>query len=545
MPQIIEVPGYGEVEFPDDMGDEQIAAAIKKSISPNRGATGSWGHGASGSWSDPRLSGKSPLEKFRMGGTIGLGEIGLGVKQLRGKATPEDVDAYRAGNAGLLEDPTVRSGNVSGHVLGSAPLMMIPGGGSILGSTALGAGYGAVQPVGSGESRVDNTITGAAVSGAVTGGLKTLGRVVQPVANKLSDEAKNAVDLLRKAGVRLSVGQQTGSRAVTGAERMLSNNPYTGPSMGKAADDAARSYTRAVLRTAGVDADKAIPSVVGPAKARIGNGIGAIYSKHMLDINAPAVAKALQDLEDEASRILLGSPGMHGMPGTNQISVQIARIRDIAGKNGGALPGKTAHAVRSELQKLSKQPHVSEYASELQEILDDALQTAANGTADFARLGQLRSQYRNLLAIADSADTTANGVVQPGTLASRLKSGKYTKNSFRYGTGDTKLADLARAGSTVIDRFPNSGTAAHAAAQMVAPTLVGGVNYMQEGDATKALQLAAATYGLPKAAAGALNNPAMANYLARGVPMPPAANQLGKYLLRIAPPAATSLVTGQ
>jgi hypothetical protein len=30
MPQIIEVPNFGEVEFPDDMSDEDIASAIKK-----------------------------------------------------------------------------------------------------------------------------------------------------------------------------------------------------------------------------------------------------------------------------------------------------------------------------------------------------------------------------------------------------------------------------------------------------------------------------------------------------------------------------------
>jgi hypothetical protein len=32
MPQIIEVPGHGQVEFPDGMDDDQIAAAIKKSM---------------------------------------------------------------------------------------------------------------------------------------------------------------------------------------------------------------------------------------------------------------------------------------------------------------------------------------------------------------------------------------------------------------------------------------------------------------------------------------------------------------------------------
>ncbi len=36
MPQIIEVPGMGEVEFPDGMGDDQIAEAIKASMAPAR-----------------------------------------------------------------------------------------------------------------------------------------------------------------------------------------------------------------------------------------------------------------------------------------------------------------------------------------------------------------------------------------------------------------------------------------------------------------------------------------------------------------------------
>ena len=32
MPQRVEVPGHGIVEFPDNMSDEQIAAAIRKNM---------------------------------------------------------------------------------------------------------------------------------------------------------------------------------------------------------------------------------------------------------------------------------------------------------------------------------------------------------------------------------------------------------------------------------------------------------------------------------------------------------------------------------
>ena len=32
MPQIIEVPGYGDVEFPDGMTDDQISSAIQQNM---------------------------------------------------------------------------------------------------------------------------------------------------------------------------------------------------------------------------------------------------------------------------------------------------------------------------------------------------------------------------------------------------------------------------------------------------------------------------------------------------------------------------------
>lgn len=42
MPQIIEVPGMGEVEFPDDMSDDQIASAIKANVKPATPEPGPW-----------------------------------------------------------------------------------------------------------------------------------------------------------------------------------------------------------------------------------------------------------------------------------------------------------------------------------------------------------------------------------------------------------------------------------------------------------------------------------------------------------------------
>lgn len=528
-----------------DLSDDQIAeslhakhyadmpyAEFRAKVGLGNGASGSWGRGASGSWDDPQLADKSPLEKFRMGGKVAFGGIGLGVKQLLGKANEQDVAQYRQANAGILEDPTVASGNVMGNVMAATPLMLAPGGGTILGSGAYGGLFGGIQPVGPGESRVDNAIRGVGTSAGVTTAFKAVGKVISPVRNANTAPEQAAVDGLKGEGVQLSVGQQTGSKTVQGVERMLRDNPYTGPAMSQQAQKQAESFTRSALKTAGVDAAGATPQVVGAAKERIGNGMNEIFARTRVALG-PQDLQALQDIEQAAAR-----------QGVEKPFTAIANdIRNNLQAGQGRLDGKFYQKIRRDLQALESKPDYKEIATDMREGLDNAFHASASA-ADKAKLTTLRGQYRNLMSIAEAADTTNRGLVSPATLAQRLKSGKYTKNEFRY-RGEEALAKLARDASTLVDRFPNSGTAARAGAQMVAPTAVAGLSYLNDRDASKALQLAAATYGLPKVAAGALNNPAIANYLARGIPMPPVANQLGNYLTRIAPPVATGLVVGQ
>jgi hypothetical protein len=471
----------------------------------------------------------SQLERYRTGGKIGFGSQALGVKQVFGKATPEDVDAYRQKNAALLEDPTAQSGNVSAFVASSLPAMLVPGGGTIVGSGLIGGGFGAIQPVGTGESRVDNVAKGAATSAGVTAGLKGIGRVLKPIRSANTPAEQSAVDTLRADGVQLSVGQQTGSRATQTAERMLRDNPYTGPAMSAQAQKQAESFTRSALKTAGGDAAGATPAVMGAAKDRIGNGMNTIFSRTRVALG-PQDLQAIQAIEQSAAR--------QGVAGPFKAIADDIRNNLQAGQ--GRLDGAFYQKIRRDLQALEAKADHKALATDFREGLDDAFHASAT-PADKAALTTLRGQYRNLMAIADSADTTNRGLVSPAALAQKLKTGKYTKREFRYG-GEEALAKLARSASTVADRFPNSGTAARAGAQLVAPSLVGGASYLNDGDAGKAAQLAAMTYGLPKAAAFALNNPTTANYLARGVPMPPVANQLGQYLSRIAPPVATGLV---
>lgn len=77
---VVEVPGHGDVEFPDDMSDDQIAAAIKKNLEPAKSRPPSLG-----SFSDPYAYFKPEVQRA-VGNTgaglqpvVGAGEAALQV----------------------------------------------------------------------------------------------------------------------------------------------------------------------------------------------------------------------------------------------------------------------------------------------------------------------------------------------------------------------------------------------------------------------------------------------------------------------------------
>lgn len=525
MPQIIEVPGMGAVEFPDGMSDEQIVSAIQANTG---GATGAWGRGASGSFGPPTseydpAAGMSAAEKYAAGAGSQVMAFGRGVRDLginaalarnpmqsNRSAVDEQMrqaeDERRRLDAPLLSTKEGSLGAIGGAVGTALPAMLIPGGQTVGGGALVGGALGLLQPVGSEDSRVSNTAVGAAFGGLTPAALNVAGRVARPVRNALNPEGRAAVEGLKEAGVPLSVAQQTGSRAAQAVERTLADNPVTAPAMGQQLAKRVRAFTRSAMRTVGEDVDTASPTALNAARTRIGSVMDDIESKYALKATPKAI-KELADIEAEAARVL--------PDGGKQIQAQIENIRRIAAENGGAIPGKSARLIRSELQKVAAQPGAGEYAMKLREVIDDATQRAAQGTDDFARYQKARAQYRNLKAIENAV--ADDGTISAARLAQRLKSGKHTRNSYRYGTGDAELSTLARNMSMVLDRFPNSGTASRVGQQLALPGALAAGSALMGGDMQDAAKWAAVGWGGPKLAAALMNNPATANYLANGI----------------------------
>jgi hypothetical protein len=418
------------------------------------------------------------------------------------------VNVDRVKDRRLMEKGAAQAGYVGGALATTVPATFLPGANTVAGAAGIGGVMGALQPTAEGEDWRGNAAKGAAFGAAGQGAFNALARVAGPVKSSLNAAQQRAVELLRRKGVAMSAGQQTGSRTIQATERMLGDSPAAAGKMAEMGDKFRRSFTRAALRTAGINSDSAAPEVLGAARTRIGGVFDDVASRYELDVTAPDIANKLNAIGRQAKEELLND---------ERIGIQIAKIREAATEHNGKLKGEAYQNIKTSLDNLSRQPGIAPIAAELRAVLDDALMKATAGTRDFARLKEARAQYRNLMALSDVADTTADGLITPARLAQRLKSGRHTRNSMRYDKGDAELSRLARAGSTVTDRFPNSGTAARAAGQLTLPTLAGAGSLALSGDPMTALGIAGTTWAAPKIGAALATSPRVANYLASGI----------------------------
>lgn len=83
-----------------------------------------------------------------------------------GLPTKADIDEVKRMDAPLLNTAAGTVGNVTGTIAATLPTMFIPGAQGFLGASAVGAGTGALQPVGTDDSRFENAMAGGAGAAA-------------------------------------------------------------------------------------------------------------------------------------------------------------------------------------------------------------------------------------------------------------------------------------------------------------------------------------------------------------------------------------------
>ena len=211
---IIEVPGYGQVEFPDNMTDAEIAAAIKRSyfndrLTPQKLEAAE--QQASRQQMTHPIPKQSPRDAFTKtaqdqsffqnvlsgtGGVLkGLGYVGP--RSLFGLDKPGEVQEWKDSMAGLSNTTGGTIGQVLGYATPAAAVAPFVGA-SVPVAAAVGAVEGALMPAETMKERGFNVATsagGASLGQAGGNKLATMAgkRLARKTTEKATEQARNIV----------------------------------------------------------------------------------------------------------------------------------------------------------------------------------------------------------------------------------------------------------------------------------------------------------------------------------------------------------------
>lgn len=495
-------------------------------------------------------SGMSGMQKVMAGAGKSVMDTGRGLKQLGMEAydlvrpkqakdlivgTPAEQYRQQMSQVQQQDANLMSTGaGVAGNIAGTLATTLIPAGAvsqvgkasaigniargfinpqSIRAAAAGGAALGAIQPVGTEGSRVANMGIGALTGGAGQAVLKGVGKIAQPIKNALSPVDARAVATLKSAGIPLDAAQASGSQRATQIKRFLSDNPLTSAGQQRQYEKTAAGFTRAALKSIGEAADVADDEVLGRASTRIGKVFDDISKRNAIKIG--------DDVLDDLVAISQQANATLEQPQARLIQNQIDEVISKAAETG-ELIGPAYQNIKSNLDLLtnSNQPGVKHWAATLRGKLDDALQNSVSA-ADYDALKNARKEYGALSRIVESVNPDGNISASKLYNATNVKAFGQ-KKAMATGIRQTQLQKLAKAGKRIIpDHFPNSGTPARAALQLLLPGAIGaGYGAAQGGDLGDIAKYGAGGIAAPFLLQKAMNNPSAVQYLTRGLQGP-------------------------
>lgn len=449
MPQIIEVPGQGRVEFPDGMSDAQIVQAIKR-LTPRTLAQ------TQRSGAEQLASEQGPLDALMISAGRSTDKIVQGVRQgwntLTGdQATLDQMKTDEAGKDAAYA-PLRKARPIITGLGESLPALAVPVGGAgaaFVGRSMLAGAAPGLLEYGTGEDRLKRGAIGA-LGGAAGGALGLgLGKLMKPTsaAAGISDDAAAAAQRL---GLDLSAGQRTQNPALMNMENYLARSPGSSGTM-----QAKQAVQQGILNTkaagsmgqAGGDLSEAGFSA---AKQAIGSEFERLGA-----VTKPQIGNDfMQTLADLEAANMARGPYR-----STAVDQQINKGLDLAAK--GNLSGTAYKEIRSELSNEAKKAFsagdstLGQAIKSIRSALDDAAGDSLSA-ADKKAWGAAREQWAAYKTLT-KGNVAEAGNVSPARVAAQLRQ-KAQGDAFRTGRMNGDLADIGRVGEAVKSSAnPNSG----------------------------------------------------------------------------------------
>ncbi|MBO1748888.1 hypothetical protein [Stenotrophomonas indicatrix] len=381
--------------------------------------------------------------QFAAGAGSRVASGAMGVGQVLGLADEQDA-ARQAEQMSFMDG----SGTASlGKIGGDIALLTAPGGvigripslaGRIAGNAALGAGYGAIDPVADDESRLQNTAVGGIAGGLGGAAQGLLSGVASRARSAVDPIRQRAMDVAREKGIPLHISQLSQSIPMKTAASIAKYLPFSGA--GAAAGRQQSQFNRAVGRTFGVDVPQFSDDVMSLARRNLSNQFESVYNRNDIQMTPETLGK-LASINNAASRRLT----------RDEAAVVANQLDDVVAEldQAGILTGQKYQALRTQIMKAEGPDKVGQAVASLRKGLDDIAADAV-GDVDAAHLRQLRSQWSNFRTAENVLKQVAGagGDIRPASLWPAIRKGS-----------TREMRDLARVGQVLLkDPIPDSGT---------------------------------------------------------------------------------------
>lgn len=417
-----------------------------------------------------------------------------------GLPSQRDIDNAKSLDAPLMNTGAGNIGNVVGQAALAAPTAFIPGANTVLGSSLIGAGLGAIQPTATGESTLKNAALGA-VGGAVgakvgnalnralkgstatnaakatasstggkasssatvtggatatgSGGGYNYGSVGEDLSAGLNAAKESALKTGKDLGFKSTPGQSSGSRALQQLEAKLESQPMTSGTFNEIKSHNQTVLNRIAARSIGEDAPVVDAAVLGNAQDRISGIYKLVADGRLRNINPDDFLTSLGAIESKYEGML--PVNISENPLVKRL-FKYAESGGATGKQLQDLASKIGKVANNNMTSASGDRQVGMALFEVKEHVDDLLEKGLKGET-LKKFTTARKEYRNLMLL-----TQRQGVVNPSSgdvsgnaLASLLQS--KDRSGFLFGKNNSDLYNAARFSQAFKPIVGDSGTA--------------------------------------------------------------------------------------
>jgi hypothetical protein len=480
MAQYIEV-GNDVIEFPDNMTDEQIAAALQGQSAPAQ-PQGQKYSGFLMGLKDPLSGGAQLLEQALPKSLVNkinmvnneLAKYGLVSPVGAGGVTEQvakEQQAYRAQRQAEGEEGIDWS-RVAGNVLSPANLAV----GGVAGGLAtaparqaalVGASQGVLTPT-------ETTGEGFAGEKAAQAGLGAVGGVVGGAVTKAAGKALNPVvsaaeQKLRDLGVQLTPGQLMG-QPTRDLETFATNLPIVGQPVSAAKERAILSFNKGVInKTLDKIGDKLPEDITGRnavayAAEQVSNAYDDVLSKMQFNLDFKTTSGILSAL----NKAPLASEAQ------KQEAMNVLNKVALSRFDKTTLTGQEYKAIESDLRKAAQGYLSSTTQAEKQvgEALQETLKVfktelAAQNPKFTSKLRRIDNAYGDLEVIQTAAANSGaeGGIFTPKQYQTAVRQRDVTRNKKSFARGTARGQDVSDAALDIMGESPRATLEGRLAAQ--------------------------------------------------------------------------------